>query len=740
MLEFFRKFQKILFSAVALALVFSLVFFGIFSTINQGSDVQDEVVAQAVDGSDIGSFDLHRLIRFISLDPHDAVQAGSALNLLNDGVIQKDILETGLGALLVESYFDDFKEDLQTKLSQAKRYRPYAHPDAPFLSAQAVWDQFHPDINRSLASLKGQLEVSQDTFTHLSNLYLEQKKMPPELLRRILLYQMSQYSSIRLDPTVQYADFALFGYQGMTDWFGSKFIDLVAKFIWNAARVAEERGIYVSKEEAKADLLFGFTRNLETFGSGFKQPPSFSQQLQSIGMNERDAVNVWQKVLLFRRYLASVGESALVDGLFSQDLARYAHEVKVADVYSLPEALVLRTAEDFFSLQYYLNAVSPPAKDLLALPKAYLPIQEIAKKSPEFVETLFMAEIAQISKQELGLRISFKEILDWQLAHWEKIAKQFPALKGAGELRANRILALEKTEASVRSGIDHWARQQMVEEHPEWIEEAFQAASAKEQKIVFSAGRVNLAYVKNPVEFQKTLEGALKNEPESLQKLSCYADERSSLYRFTKVEKTADLQIRSFLSMKQDGSLRKSLDGFLQNQYPKLREKSPGEFQTKAGEWKPFNEVKEAVGWAVFADVCQALDGKGKKSASSKDFYIRERLAYPMRSALESLKKGASSLDGLEQFCFVCQEKKIQRTLEASPLEREAFLLPAGHWSSLHVSDDRQMQFFYMKEQKVDSEFSFSLGEIGKALIVKEAKQMLAKRLIHRMQGVKNHV
>ena len=49
-----------------------------------------------------------------------------------DEIVRKDFLQTGLGALLASSYFEELKEELQLRAFQAKRFRPYVHPEAPF--------------------------------------------------------------------------------------------------------------------------------------------------------------------------------------------------------------------------------------------------------------------------------------------------------------------------------------------------------------------------------------------------------------------------------------------------------------------------------------------------------------------------------------------------------------------------------------------------------------------------------
>jgi hypothetical protein len=731
MLEFFRKFQKVFFLAVTVVLIISFFFFGIFSTLTPGAEQEDRSIGKAVDGSDIQSLAMGRLVRFLSSDADEGLEPGSSPNFLNDGVMRKDFLETGLGILLAGSYFEELKEDLQTRLARAKTYRSYAHPEAPFLSVQAIWDQFRPDLSRALSALKGQLEVSPDTFTYLTELYLEQKKLSPEVVRRILMYQMGQYSSIRADRSVQHQDFSIFGYHNLREWFGEKWIEKAAEFVWNSALVAEEKGFAVTEEEAKADLLL---RLEEASQKRPQMQSSLQTQVQRLGMTEKEALETWQKVMLFRRYMNSVGETVLLDHVLSKDLADYAQQIVLADVYSLPEALTLKTADDFFALQYYLDTAMTPEKDRLSLPTSYRAVEEVAKKAPQFVETLFTAEVSRISRGELALGAALKDVLQWQFAHWDLLCAEFPALTISAQTRSERAAALEKLEPALRAEADDWVRFRILEDHPEWIEEAFKAARSSEQTFSFSAGRVNTHYVQDPSEFLQMLDLAALGEEKAAQYLSSYSDGGTALYRISQVKKTKPLQIRTLASMKQDGTLKKVLDRHLEQQYPKIREKHSAEFKTKSGDWKPFAEAKEQIGWVVYADVCRALETKEKLNKPSSAQYIQARLAYPMRSALKEMRDAQAEPQVLPQFQLVRQEKKLERTIEPDALHREAFTLEPQQWSSVHFSGNGQISFFYVKEKNIPSESGQGPTAASKAMLSNEAMHMLAKRIIHRMQ------
>ncbi|HAB98475.1 MAG TPA: hypothetical protein DCE71_01475, partial [Parachlamydiales bacterium] len=126
---------------------------------------------------------------------------------------------------------------------------------------------------------------------------------------------------------------------------------------------------------------------------------------------------------------------------------------------------------------------------------------------------------------------SLKQLLEWQFAHWDLLSAQFPALPAGAASRSERAMALEKLNLPLRSQVDDWARFQLIDNHPEWVEEAFQTARFAQQTLSFSAGRVDAHYVRDPEEFEQMLELASLGEEKALQYLSSYKDGNSAFYR-----------------------------------------------------------------------------------------------------------------------------------------------------------------------------------------------------------------
>lgn len=486
MLEFFRAYQRIVFFVITIVVITSFVFFGTFSTFVGDVERPDRQVGQTIHGSAVMLSEVQKLSRFIATDREDVAHLhGLPPNYCNDGVIRYDFLRPRLAELLVAEYFDALKGDLALRLDKAKRYRPYAHPDAPFLSAKAIWEHLLPPLNQQLAALQEEKEATPAVFAHLVKLYALQSQLQPETLRRILMYQHQQYPWLTIDQRLAYEDMALFGFHSVSDWFGHDFVDLVSQFIVNVAEVAERKGYQVSLEEAKGDLLHHFIETNEKLTQAKAKPETnFHQHLRLLGFDERSAAEVWRKVLLFRRYFQEIGEATFVDRLPFKDFAEYAQEAAVVVKYEWPVAL--RTAQDLANYTFYVKAVSPKKKG--ALPAAFLSVEEVEKKYPTLVQTTYRAKVAETTKKQVGLRASLKEIWAWQQKNWDQVSAELSLPERA--TREERFTFLQRLDPKKRAAIDDFVRERLVEENPAWIEEALAALPLRE-KVWKVAGQEN---------------------------------------------------------------------------------------------------------------------------------------------------------------------------------------------------------------------------------------------------------
>ena len=480
MLEFFRNYQRYFFFVITVVVIASFTFFGTYGTFDHTGEREDWAVSQTVDGSSMMFSEVQKLSRFIASNRDDVFHPrGAPPNLCNDGVIRKDFLDDGLAELIVAGYFDELKADFEGSLDKAKRFRSYVHPQADFLSAKNVWNHFLPELNNEIAALQAEKEVSPVVFTKLKNIYQMQGRLHPEMLRRILVHQHRQYPWLSVDERLSRDDLAIFGCHSATDWFGHNFIDLIAEFILNVADRAEMKGYYVSLEEAKGDLIHHFQESVANLSKQNARPDfGFHHHLRSLNFDQRTAAECWQKVLLFRKYLRDVGEAAFVDRMPYREFAEYASESAVVDRFTWP--IQLQGAQDIAEMNAYIKAI---ARNMDGdLPVAILPAEEVQKSCPELVRTRYKASIAEVSRDELALRPTVKEV--WQ---WQKDEKNYAALQreysleNAGDADS-RFQVINRLDPNLRAELDTFTRQKIVDAHSEWLEEALESAPYNEKE------------------------------------------------------------------------------------------------------------------------------------------------------------------------------------------------------------------------------------------------------------------
>lgn len=726
MLEFFRKYQRFFLFGIAVIVIASFSFFGTFGAISSmAPPEQDRVLGKAIDASDVNLLEMQALIRFISADREDVANRQTAFNLLNDGVLRRDLIGTGIAAVLVEEQFDLVKEELEPKFQRMKTFKGYEHPEAPFLSAKGVWERFMPTVNREWSALQTEEGSGPELFTHAAKLYQLQGSFPSEWLRRILLMQEQQYKWLHPDPRLRQDDLSLFGFHSVTDWFGKRFVDLAAQFIHNAAIEAKQKGLEVSLEEAKSDLRRVFAESMEKIRAA-KLPlqVTYKEQLQMLRMDESEAVNVWRKVLLFREIFRDAGESALIDRLPYSEFASVASEKALVDVYQWGQSLKLRTALDVLGLNTYLKAVSSDLSTT-TLPRTFFSLEEVEKKTAELVEILYTAKVSAVDKREVALRAPLKEVWDFEIGEdgWKRLKKEFSFLQPlSANTSEERFQSLENLDPNRRTKVDLFARRCLVEKHPEWVKAALDAATGQEKQLVLSAGNIHLPHVENSERLGTLFKEILSSPEHALADLQQF-DSGEAVFRFENIAKIADPKIKTLEEAKNDGSLDLLTTRVLEAEYSALKGKLAADLQKKA-----ILDVKEELAALLVGFTPEALE---KNHA---------RVLATASQAWEELQKNSDSQwirkDGeealLAQFKAERIEKEISRTSQENWMTNEAFIVVPKQWSQVHVDEDG-VSFFYLKEKIVSDEPLLKQLSFGKEMLVSDVQSFLAKQLMGRM-------
>ena len=374
MIRFLRKYQRLFFVVITVVIIITFTFFGAQNSDNNSEyQRQDKNVGKAIDGSLIKQSEIDLLSFFLSTDQKSyfsTKERSSTPNLLNDGVVYKDFIETGIASSLIERYFKELKPDLQDRFENMKHYSFYSHPQAPFISTKAIWKQICPQMIDSLEALNRHEEMDVSVFQTMMDLYCHQQKLYPDMLRKILLYQQSQYPWVTPDQRLLNENLSLFGFISLQDWFGQSFLDLISQFIINVSIIAEKKGYVVVEEEVLADLMSNMKKGLESQNKDNQlfsrsKKDYFTEQLHLLGLDEKNVVKIWKKVLLFRRYIHDISNSIFVDNLTYDEYRSFADEKTQVNLYQLPSYLQLKDFHGLMQLEMYLLATSPRDSSLL---------------------------------------------------------------------------------------------------------------------------------------------------------------------------------------------------------------------------------------------------------------------------------------------------------------------------------------------------------------------------------------
>jgi len=735
MLNFFRKYQKYFLVMVAVMVTSSMVFFGTFSAISETQTKPDRRVGKAVDGSDLRFLEISALSRFIGAD-RDDVASGGTPNLLNDGVIRRDLISSGIAEILVRESFDLLKDNLSEKLHRIKVYKGYEHPGAPFVSAKQVWERISPAVNQLWSQLQTVEAVDPASFGQIAQIYQLQTAVPSDWLRRILVMQEQQYKQwLQPDARLRQEDLSLFGFHSLTDWFGKNFVDLMAEFIHNASIVAEENGYCVSFEEAKGDLKRIFVETRQKLQEA-KYPNlySYQDQLRMLGMDENEAVSSWQKVMLFRRYFQDLSNSNFLDQMPYTEFASVANEKAVVDLYQWPDALKLKSGLDVLALQTYVEAVAQKSTDLLSLPTRFSSVAEVEKKAPEMVATLYSAKVYAIDKREAALKAPLKEVWQFETVAdtWDVLKKEFVFLQTA-KTPEERFKLLNQLDPTQRSKVDSYARRLLTDKHPEWVRDALDAAEGKQTQLILSAGAIDLPHVKDPVRLGGLFQKILSSPETALLELNQF-ESGDAVFRFENIEKISDPTIKTFKEALADGSLTRAVDKQLESKFTKLRAKLPAEKKEKE-----LSEVKEDLSLLMLKDIKLAID---KEKVEEGSFAAMRMGALAIRARADLMKnsndpkwiRGEGESPLTAQFKLECKEKQITRLNGENWMTKDLFVLAPNTWTPIRIAPDGAVAFTYLKNREITNEPVLDKVKLGKEKIGNDIQCLLAKKLFARMQ------
>lgn len=713
MMAFFRAYQKVFLIVVSALVMISFFFFGPMSGPAGKESVKEHPLVKAIDGSTITVEKVERLAEFLSSSQQDILDdKASFANWLNDGVLEKDFFQTTLGVALAEKVFPSIEKEMQNTLQRAKSFKMYRHPRMETLHAEVIWSQFAPGaIHSANLLVQTQQKVSLQTFHQFVELYKAQKELPLLFCKRMMLYQERQEAKIEPDSELPYADLSLLGLHTAADWFGKKYLKAAAQLIINGAVKAKEMGLSVSIQEVRQDLLFHVQDAARK--SGEKVEPSqlynvFLSQVRKMGMEERECLDLWKDVMLFRKMMASIADKASIDPTVLQAAQEGAKEEAVIDVFSFPSNL---RSKDFLSMlkrELYIDAISPEGRNPLALPTEIASISEIERKMPELVRKEYVLSYAELDVDKAALQVGIKETWDWEVSEgWTVLAKEFSSLSSScvsKEERLSKLMALDEEE---RFAVDTFARKKMMSSSIARVQAALSSLDEKQDTFLVSTKGEGLSF--KHIKDHKALYHLIEKQDQ--EKLSCYTEDGQHYYKIHILQAPEFARVLTFQEADSLGILRQKLDGKLEALYITARKKDSSSYQQKDGAWKPLAEVKEKVGLLLFPALIQSIQAEYTKvtgqaptfeQKQSPSFYVEQQMAAWARAAIASYQKGQEPSSDrpalLTQWDFV-KERQTKRKKEFSLFSQE-FSLPAGAFSEVHLSGLAKGVFFQMIEKK----------------------------------------
>ncbi len=717
MLKFLRTHQKLFFIITTVAITITFCFFGTHSTMEKTQTRKDHKIATALDGSSLMQSEIDSLSYLLSLDADSHFYERRGL-LLNGNIITKDFFKNKLAHLLVAKYLNELKPALEKPFQQAIKYKTYEHPQSALISQRGVYEQFYPQMAELLAQMKSQKELSLTSFDLLTQLYLAQKTFTPYALKRLLIFQQSQYPEVQSDPYIYQNDMLLFGFREFKDWFSKDFIDLISQFILNVAAVAEEKGFSISEKEAKENLnshLFSNFKNQQNQQNTSQHknnqvakqkqdlPPVdfYKTQLRLIGMGEKMLLKTWRQILLFQQYMQATASAVVIDPLLHKDLAEFTQEKVTVAVYSLSEALRLKSLEEYAALMVYSEALYGTS-DLVKNPALNISekaFSEVEKNTPELIRHSFRVVLQKIQVSDLLLKIGERKLWDWQTQkeNFALLQKEFKELALLASGKSNTVeeifYCLESLEPALRLKIDAFSRKLIIKKDSELIKNALFAAKKEELTLNLPAkgGKTVLNGLSN-AKLLTLCQTALKAENKDLkaqEMLSFLTEDEESYYSISVQEKLGK-EYFTFQAALSEGGLKDLVDDFLQEKQ-----------KQSAYRDLSFADVK--------ADLLKALYLSSHENDKNleKQFLQDYKTAY-LTKIREELKKGAdeklylaqsNSSTLRDQFKLTKEIKILSRASEESWLKKSLF--SGGKIPAYSEINNGQLAFFVFLKKEI---------------------------------------
>lgn len=744
MLKFFQKHEKI---TLAFVVLIVLVFVGSSFFAGGGSELGAKesghsVYAKALNDSVVTSDEMHVMKAFLSTDRVDSLEGTSHFaNFFNSGVIRNDFILSGLSQIIFEKAPQLVRADFAEVVKSHNHFRPYVHPYSSKINVHSIWMLEAPEMVAELKKLTQDGESERDQFLSIVNLYKMQARLPSKVLREYLMFLEQQYG-VKRDGRLATRDLNLFGASDISHWFGERFLEQICLFIHNTALMQESSGVLLSLEEVKKNLMDEgekFVRlHFGKEGENQEIEQNWQMALKHLGLKEKQALNCWKKVMLFRKTMAEKGSTLLLDNYLFYAFNKEASKRAFVDEITLTEDRRFSSLRDLLSYKLYTDRLYAD-NSLLGRPLQIKTVSELQKSCPELLETVFEVEMREVDFDCVMAQMPLKEIKGSMLedSYYPSLASHFDFLQEDVSGKEERYRIIRALSRRQQEEVESFIKRQIFDVSFDKVVGLIHKKRHFARKLVFvgqnlitplagvgqDEGKL-FAFLRAMAIGDTAKQGTRRTDS------NIYTEDRDHYYQILKCDLVKTEGVMLFQRAKRLGVISRLLDKELMDFYALEQENGAKEYKDEQGKYKSFDEVQLPLMLVKYAPYLSALKEKSNQvlGINWEDQTVSEGLVYPKVAFVEMLALARqiviSGRDLSEDFACVKRERRaLNRGDKLDGFSSDLFSMNEGAWSDVCLSLETYPYFFCMEEITNDTQGSGEVMEKNKKFLAKQAKK-----------------
>ncbi len=676
-----RRQQRLITIAITVCCISTFVFFGSSRAFAPSHSASNEVVWQ-VGELKLSQQEISARAHFLACEMAGAMQSPSTwCAWMNPGFISQWILNSGLGAQMIQSSPLMLKEMAQAKAKEA-RWQGYKHPYLGHLNYEAILSQFNPPLAQALKKWKSDSECLAEVKIEL---YKQAARMPSEFFATVIRYHEASVPNQQKDASLGERSMAVFGYESMEQWFGKAFMNSCVKLIAMGAQEALSLGYDISETEIRQTVharLEEIWSKLGEKGLDMSLPAFKAQMFRSFGMNEEGFIKFWKELVLFENFYHHQGSQTFADPLAAQAMSAFTQETREIELYEIPAAFRVNSLEALAKLQLYWHFVTGLSLSDPVVPLHMRQVNEISTACPELMARRITLEWKTLKMEDLRARLGPKKmiVLQSQDDIWPvMVSHGLPQQAKSVKERMEGLYALDKT---TREKIDKETLKWLLKHKPEEVASFFEETQPHKETLLFAH-----ASARQPIEGITNINQLLKE----LEKgpMTCpYTQDENHYYLFNLVDKGQEVLL-DFSQSQELSILEALLSKKLKVHYETMKSRQAPALY-KEGKLLEFSKVRAQVMMDLFQPVLIELQhqmaqwaSQAPKSQIYKLVEANEAASYRFVALLQQTSLLESQENETLAWLPVKTVQNLRRTDAYSGPLAQIFERSAGEWTSV---------------------------------------------------------